>query len=106
MPHMIHDAAEVILNAGSHPPFLPQYLGRDWVTRFLAAHPELIKKKQKPKDKDRIDAQRYEEIREFYEKYKKVVAEYGIQQCDTWNFDETGFRVGCGSNQVVVTYRQ
>ncbi|KAF2191416.1 hypothetical protein K469DRAFT_556764, partial [Zopfia rhizophila CBS 207.26] len=47
MPHMIHDAAEVILNAGSHPPFLPQYLGRDWVTRFLAAHPELIKKKQK-----------------------------------------------------------
>ncbi|KAF2176827.1 hypothetical protein K469DRAFT_605782, partial [Zopfia rhizophila CBS 207.26] len=80
--------------------------GRDWVTRFLAAYPKLIKKKQKLKDKDRINTQRYEEIREFYEKYKKVVAEYGIQQCDTWNFDETSFQVGYGSNQVVVTYRE
>jgi hypothetical protein len=32
--------------------------------------------------------------------------QYGILHTDCWNFDETGFRVGCEGSQNVVTYGQ
>ena len=30
-------------------------------------------------------------------------AKYGIQDCDIWNFDETGFMIGVISSSMVVT---
>ncbi|KAF2179752.1 CENP-B protein, partial [Zopfia rhizophila CBS 207.26] len=30
--------------------------------------------------------------------------EKGIQAHDVWNFDETGFRIGCGGKQIIVTF--
>jgi hypothetical protein len=103
MPQMIHQSAEFIMNS-SRAPHEQQTLSRDWVSRFLKAHPELIKKKQKSQDVDRITAQKIEEIELWFRKYRKVVAEEGLIPSDIWNFDETGFRVGCGGNQIVVTY--
>ena len=35
-------------------------LGRDWVSHFLAANPNIKKCIQKPKDKKRIDTQKCE----------------------------------------------
>ena len=53
-------------------------LGRDWVSCFLAANPDIEKCIQKPKDKKRIDAQKREQIEKFFQKIKKVHDEKGI----------------------------
>ncbi|KAF2185194.1 hypothetical protein K469DRAFT_688019 [Zopfia rhizophila CBS 207.26] len=78
-------------------------LGRDWVSRWLAQNPDVHKVKQKAKDKDRINAQKYEEIELHFEIFKRKIANSGILPDDIWNFDETGFRVGCGGNQIIIT---
>jgi hypothetical protein len=104
MPHMIHNAATYILKSSNLNPSVPiRPLGRDWVTYFLAANPDIEKVKQKPKDKKRIDAQKREDIVQYFEKFKKVIVDKGILPSDCWNFDKTGFRIGCGGNQIVIT---
>jgi hypothetical protein len=35
--------------------------------------------------------------------YKTVVLEHGIVADDIWNMDETGFQIGVGKDQMVVT---
>ena len=42
-------------------------------------------------------------ISDYFKNYDKVVARYGIQDADTWNFDETGFRCDIARNDWVVT---
>ena len=69
----------------------------------MAANPDIEKVKQKPKDKKRIDVQKREDIVHYFEKFKKVIVDKGILPSDCWNFDETGFRIGCGGNQIVIT---
>ena len=32
-----------------------------------------------------------------------IKAKYGVQNCDIWNFDETGFMMGVISSSIVVT---
>ncbi|KAF2183542.1 hypothetical protein K469DRAFT_582844, partial [Zopfia rhizophila CBS 207.26] len=66
-------------------------------------NPNIEKVRQKPKDKDRIHAQKRDEIVKYYEKFKRMVDEKGIHKEDVWNFDETGFRVGRCGNQMVIT---
>jgi len=38
----------------------------------------------------------------FY-KYERAMEACGILDVDVWNMDETGFRIGCGRAQFVVT---
>jgi len=73
MPHMIHRAAEIILNAAITPPLMPQFLGRDWVSRWLKQHPNLHKTKQKAKDSDRIDAQKIGDISQWFAALRGVM---------------------------------
>ena len=103
-PSMIHGAAEAILNTGVHPPQLLQRLGRDWVTRWLKRHPELLKQRQKSREKERIDAATYTELSAWYKRFNDTVLRHAILPQDCWNFDETGFRIGCGGSQIVVTF--
>jgi hypothetical protein len=103
-PSMIHGAAEVILNAGLKPPQLPQCIGRGWVTRWLKRHPELLKTRQKSREKDSINAADHEALKDRYQRFEAVKNQYSILPQDCWNFDETGFRIGCGGNQMVVTF--
>ena len=104
MPHIIHNAATYILKSSNLNPSVPiRPLGHDWVARFLAANPDIEKVKQKPKDKKRIDTQKREDIVQYFENFKKVIVDKGILPSDCWNFDETGFRIECGGNQIVIT---
>jgi hypothetical protein len=83
--------------------FLICPLSRDWVLCFLACNPNIKKCVQKLKVKNQIDAQKGESIIEYFEKFKRIVAEQGILLSDCWNFDETGFRIGCRGKQIVIT---
>ncbi len=40
---------------------------------------------------------------DYFEKVERFRSETGITDLDVWNMDETGFRIGCGKAQLVVT---
>ena len=83
MPFIVYNVATCILEESRVDPTIPiRPLGRDWVSRFLAANPDIEKCIQKPKDKKRIDAQKREQIEKFFQKIKKVHDEKGILPSD------------------------
>src|ERR1700723_1894418 len=81
----------------------PPTLGRDWTTRFIASNPSCYKVKQKPLEIDRAVATDPIAINEWYELYHDVVDIHQIQDADQYNFDESGFRIGIGGNQFIIT---
>ncbi|EDN95953.1 hypothetical protein SS1G_12159 [Sclerotinia sclerotiorum 1980 UF-70] len=42
-------------------------------------------------------------INKWFQLFKNIKAKYGIQECDIWNFDETGFMMGVISSSMVIT---
>ena len=44
------------------------------------------------------------EIEEHFRRFKKAVDKYKIKPANYWNFDETGWRVGCLQGRVVFTF--
>ena len=42
-------------------------------------------------------------MRDYFYKLKAVMRDKGITEVDVWNMDETGFRIGCGRAQMVIT---
>ena len=81
-------------------------VGNHWVARFLKRHPEYRIKRQKILDLERKQAEGYKALQEWFEKYKTECEKYGILPKDTWNMDETGFRIGIGRDQLVITKQQ
>ncbi|KAF2190325.1 hypothetical protein K469DRAFT_723140 [Zopfia rhizophila CBS 207.26] len=59
--------------------------------------------RQKPQEKERILSQQRDVFKEHFYDLEKVIRDKGIQQRDTWNFDECGFRIGISSSQDVIT---
>ena len=74
-----------------------------WAPRFIKRHAEYFVRKQKPLSVARKATQDPEVILKRFEEYEALRAEYRILNKDTWNFDETGFRIGVGRSQIVVT---
>ena len=99
----IRGAAEFIMNTALSPGHSPKPLGKDWVTNFIKRHPKYHKRKQKPLSAERKNAHDVESVRKAYERFQTGVQERGILREDTWNMDETGFRIGCGIVHAVVT---
>ncbi|KAM4061765.1 hypothetical protein HRG_011777 [Hirsutella rhossiliensis] len=59
--------------------------------------------KQKVLDNQRKLAESVPHVTEYFKKLHETIASYGINPADIWNMDETGFRIGIGRDQVVVT---
>ena len=78
-------------------------VGDHWAPRFLDRHPEYFIRKQHTIDADRKNAHQPEGIRHWFEKYLQVCQQYNIQPGALYNFDETGFRIGIGRNQWIIT---
>jgi hypothetical protein len=49
----------------------------------------------------RIIAQDKEEVKIWFEKYRETLKKYKISRKYIWNFDETGFRVGCPKGETI-----
>ena len=104
---MIADCANGVLrraHVGEGPPPLAQ-VSEHWARRFLERHPEYHVRKQSVQEIDPKRAQDPDTIHWWLYEFKRIPVcdEYGIQQCDIYNFDESGFRIGVGKNQKVVT---
>lgn len=81
----------------------PPIVGPNWTTRFLKRHPELHIRKQKPIDILRQAACDPQAISEWFRRLATTWGEYNFLPDDVWNFDETGFRIGMGRKQRIVT---
>ena len=78
-------------------------VGSHWASRFLARHPEYHIRKQRSIDINRKNAHDPESIRALFEKYRLICKDYNIEPCDQYNFDETGFHIGIGRDQWIIT---
>jgi len=70
-----------------------------WSKRFLSRHPEFHIRKQKTIEHDRKNVHDPDLISALFACYKSLCKEKGIQKEDTYNFDETSFRVEVGKDQ-------
>jgi len=71
--------------------------------RFLSRYPGFHIRKQKTIDHDWKNAHNPDVIGAWFARNKSLCENKGIQKEDTYNFDETGFRVGVGKDQWIVT---
>jgi Tc5 transposase DNA-binding domain len=84
-------AANSILRAAGQPP-----VSKPWTTRWLQRNPHFLhKRKSKPLAAERKAVHELTEIQEHFRRFKRAVDEYKIKLANCWNFDETGWRVGC-----------
>jgi len=89
--------------AASDPTIPPPTVSSLWTSRFLKRHPELHIRKQKTLERQSKEAHHPDNIRTWFERYKAVCDEKAIQEGDRYNFDETGFQIGVGHDQWIVT---
>ncbi|OAQ57289.2 DDE superfamily endonuclease [Pochonia chlamydosporia 170] len=106
-PEFVTDAANCILRERTplahrgHPPVV----GLNWTTRFLRRH-NYGKRLQKKLHSDRQASEDLSRVAEYFQKLSHVYQEEGILSEDIWNMDETGFRIGVGKDQLIVTKRK
>jgi hypothetical protein len=106
---LLRGAADNILLAGwmpASPDKKPPSVGQHWVSRFLGRHPEYTLKRQKVLDLERKRAESYENLQNWFRLLQDAITSFGIDSDDIWNFDETGFRIGVGRDQLVITKQQ
>ena len=63
----------------------------------------MFKVRKKPIAAARKNAQVPDIMMEYFKTYTEVVIEFGILPEDQWNFDETGYRMGMGREDWVVS---
>ncbi|KAJ5121184.1 uncharacterized protein N7515_009145 [Penicillium bovifimosum] len=68
----------------------PPQIGDHWLRRFLKRNPQYHVRRRRALDVERATA-----LDEY--------SENGIQQQDIYNFDETGFQIGVGRDQFIIT---
>lgn len=100
---MVSSCANAILQSAHTGPEPAPLIGDHWAPRFLQRHPEYFIRKQQTIDADRKNAHQPNDILAWFEKYRSVCEEYNIQHGDQYNFDETGFRIGIGRDQWIIT---
>ena len=96
-PRMIVGAANYLLK------FEDRKVGHQWLSRFLKRNPDFHVRKQKPLAADRKNSHNVADMQSYFQKLETAMKEKGITEVDVWNMDETGFRIGCGRAQLVVT---
>ncbi len=78
-------------------------LNAQWVKRWLDRQPDLFKAKRKSLAAERKNAHDSKVLQTYFDEFNEVVVKYGITKDDTWNFDETGYRMGIARSDWIVT---
>lgn len=103
LPFLATVANSMLRAAHQDPTTDPPSVSTAWPKRFVQRHPELHIRVQKPLELNRAISHEIESIRTWFSKYRSICTEFSIQPADTWNFDETGFRIGVGRSRKIVT---
>ena len=99
----VTDAANHILRERSGQTDSPP-VGPNWTSRFLKRH-GYFKKRQKMLHAERQASEDLTRVSQYFQCLRQVIQENGIPPEDIWNMDETGFRIGVGRDQLIVTKR-
>ena len=78
-------------------------LGTRWANRFVRRRPELKTRMSRAYDFQRALCEDPDQINAWFRLVANMRAKYGIQDCDFYNFDETGFMMGVICSSMVVT---
>jgi len=101
----VEAAANLILrsahNGRSRSP--PLVIGQHWTKRWLRAHPEYGKRRQKPLQLERQLAHDPEAVQAWFLCLRQLLDEFGIPPGDTYNYDESGFMIGYARSQWIIT---
>lgn len=97
-------AANSILEEAHHDETIPPpQIGDHWLKRFLKRYPEYYVRRRRALDVERASALDKTVVERWFQDYQRVVTEHGICQQDIYNFDETGFQIGVGRDQFIIT---
>ncbi|EED13281.1 conserved hypothetical protein [Talaromyces stipitatus ATCC 10500] len=100
----IEESANYLLAKDFTDPGEPPRAGKMWIYNFLNRLPEkYVRIVQKPQERDWTTAEHYNEIERWFIDLKIAIQELKIVPQNLWNFDETGFIVGKGKDEAVVT---
>ena len=99
----VTDAANFILRERSGQSDAPT-VGPNWTSRFLKRH-GYFKRHQKMLHAERQVCEDVTRVNQYFLCLQRVIQENGIPPEDIWNMDETGFRIGVGKDQLIVTKR-
>ena len=78
-------------------------LRQHFITRQLAANLDYRRVKQKLKELNQVATNSIEVYKAYFNKFKAVVYKYSIIQGDIYNIDKTGFKIGVGGSQWIIT---
>ena len=94
----VEDMANFLLKSRNGEP-----VGKHWARRFIDAQPSLKTKFARPYDYQRALCEDSIIISSWFALLRNMMAKYGIQPEDLYNFDETGFMMGQITSFMVVT---
>ena len=77
--------------------------GKNWVYKFIQRHESIKAKYNRKYDYQRAKCEDPELIRPWFKRLQQTIAEYGIEEDDIYNFDETVFQMGVIATAKVVT---
>ena len=100
---MVTGCANSILQQAHTVPSPALVLSKQWLRHFVTRHPEYSIGKQHAIDADRKNGRDAEDIHNWFERCQVVCKEYTIEIGDISNFDATGFGIGIGRDQWVIT---
>ena len=78
-------------------------VGKCWTDRFIQRQRELCTRFSRAYDYQRALQEDLGALNAWFRLVTSMRAKYGIQDCDFYNFDETGFMIGVICGQMVVT---
>jgi helix-turn-helix, Psq domain/Tc5 transposase DNA-binding domain len=94
----VEDMANLLLATRS-----TRRVGKQWAYRFVNRQPELKTRFTRVYDFQRALCEDTKLIQTWFQLVSNMRAKYGVQDCDFYNFDETGFMMGMISTAMVVT---
>ena len=81
-------------------------VGKNWITRFLNRHPDLVSKFSSQFDKKRLKMSNPEVVNSHFSKVRKLQHQYNLKDSNTYNVDEKGFRLGISDRAKVICKRR
>ena len=104
-PRVSHVKEAIILLKGGTKGYNEE-IGRNYLTRFLDWHPDLVAKLSSSFDKQRMKASASETIRTHFSRVQQTQMKYNITNANMYNMDEKGFRQGISDKAKVICVRR
>lgn len=96
-------ANSILAEAHKDPSSAPPKIGEHWLRRFLIRDPEYRRRRRRALDIERKRAHDRSVIQQWFNSYTETITQYGIGTSDIYKFDETGFQIGIGKDQWIIT---